>query len=72
MPAARAAEWVRGQGVVEEVGPDRCRVRAGSWSWGALAAWLGMFDVDLEIVGPEELRRAAADLGRRYTAAAAG
>ena len=70
VPAARAAEWVRGQGVVEEVGPDRCRVRAGSWSWGALAAWLGMFDVDLEIVGPDELRRAAAELGRRYAAAA--
>jgi predicted DNA-binding transcriptional regulator YafY len=70
VPAARAAEWVRGQGMVEEEGPDRCRVRAGSWSWGALAAWLGMFDVDLEIVGPGELRRAAAELGRRYAAAA--
>jgi hypothetical protein len=29
-----------------------------------------MFDVDLEIIGPDELRRAAAELGRRYAAAA--
>ena len=36
-----------------------------------LAAWLGMFDADLEIVGPAELREAAAALSRRYAAAAA-
>jgi hypothetical protein len=29
-----------------------------------------MFAVDLEIIGPPELREAAAELGRRYTAAA--
>ncbi|HEX2807402.1 MAG TPA: hypothetical protein VHN80_14650, partial [Kineosporiaceae bacterium] len=34
-----------------------------------LAAWLGMFDVDLEIVGPAELRAAAAGLADRYARA---
>jgi predicted DNA-binding transcriptional regulator YafY len=69
-PAAQVAPWVGGQGVVEELGPDRCRLVAGSWSWGGLAAWLGLFDVDLESIGPAGLRDAAADLARRYTAAA--
>jgi hypothetical protein len=30
-----------------------------------------MFDVEMEIVGPAELREAAAQLGRRYTSASA-
>ncbi len=50
--------------------PDRCRVLAGSWSWDRLAAWVGMFDVDLEIVGPTELKEAAGRLSRRYADAA--
>lgn len=69
-PASRVARWVGNQGVVEEIGPDRCRVVAGSWSWGGLAAWVGLFDVDLEIVGPPALRAAAARLAARYAAAA--
>ncbi|HEX8631410.1 MAG TPA: WYL domain-containing protein [Catenuloplanes sp.] len=69
-PAGQIARWAGAHAVVEELGPDRCRVLAGSWSWGGLAAWLGSFDVDLEIVGPVELRDAAAQLARRYAAAA--
>src|SRR6478735_7200457 len=69
-PAAEIAAWVRRQAVVEELAADRCRVLAGSWSWDRLAAWVGMFDVDLEVVGPVELRDAAARLSRRYSAAA--
>jgi predicted DNA-binding transcriptional regulator YafY len=68
-PASLVARWVGGQGLVEEAGRDRCRVVAGSWSWAGLAAWLGMFDVDLEIVGPAELRAAAAGLADRYARA---
>ncbi|AUS82015.1 transcriptional regulator [Actinoalloteichus sp. AHMU CJ021] len=56
-------------GVVEAVGPDRCRLVLGSWSWTRLAAEIGSFDVDLEIVGPRELREAFARLARRYSAA---
>jgi predicted DNA-binding transcriptional regulator YafY len=69
-PAARILPWVGDQAVVEELGADRCRVVAGSWSWVGLAAWLGLFGVDLEIVGPAELRTAAADLAQRYDRAA--
>lgn len=70
-PAEHVARWIRGSGVVESLGPSRCRVRLGSWSWAGLAATVGMFDVELEIVGPPELRAAAADLARRYAAACA-
>ena len=69
-PAAEIAAWVRRQAVVEALGPDRCRVLAGSWSWDRLAAWVGMFDVDIEIVGPDELKAAAVRLSRRYATAA--
>jgi predicted DNA-binding transcriptional regulator YafY len=65
-PAAAVNEWIRGQAVVEDAGPDRCRVTAGSWSWTGLASWFGMFDVDFELVGPAELREAAARLGARF------
>ncbi|WP_432837320.1 helix-turn-helix transcriptional regulator [Dactylosporangium sp. CA-092794] len=66
-PAGAVKDWVRGQGVVEVIGPDRCRVTAGSWSWTGLAGWFGMFGVDFELVGPPELREAAAVLVSRLT-----
>jgi predicted DNA-binding transcriptional regulator YafY len=67
---AEVAPWVRGRGVVEELGPHRCRLVLGSWSWSALAATVGMFQADMEIVGPAELQAAVAELARRYAAAA--
>lgn len=69
-PASLASPWVRGGGVVEALSPQRCRVTMGSWSWESLAASMGLFGVDLEIVGPEELREAATRLSRRYASAA--
>ncbi|WNV86077.1 WYL domain-containing protein [Umezawaea sp. Da 62-37] len=69
LPAAAVSEYTR-DGVVEALGPDRCRLVVGSWSWPALAASIGRFDADVEVVGPPELRDAFALLGRRYTAAA--
>ncbi len=65
--ARNAAERARGQGVVEELGPNRCKVTLGSWSWTGLAATFAMYETDLDIVGPAELRSAAADLGQRLT-----
>lgn len=59
-------------GVVEELGPDRCRLVLGAWSWPGLAATLGRFDADIEVVGPPELKSAFAHLARRYAAAADG
>ncbi|WP_433077986.1 helix-turn-helix transcriptional regulator [Dactylosporangium sp. CA-052675] len=64
--AAAANEWIRGQALVEDAGPDRCRVTAGSWSWTGLAAWFGMFDRDFELVGPPELVEAGAALAERF------
>lgn len=69
LPAAAVSRYTR-DGVVEELGPDRCRLVLGSWSWPGLAAAIGRFDADIEVVGPAELRDAFARLARRYAAAA--
>lgn len=69
LPAAEVVPFA-GDGVVEELSPDRCRLVLGSWSWVGLAAGLGRFDTDVEVVGPDQLRQAFARLARRYAAAA--
>ena len=48
----------------------RSRVVLGSWSWTGLLATVAMFDADLELVGPAELRETAAVLAGRFGAAA--
>ncbi|WP_103512296.1 YafY family protein [Streptomyces sp. SM13] len=68
-PASEVAGHLR-NGIVEEYGPDRSRVILGAWSWPGLAAELGRFDVDIEVVGPDALRDAFAHLARRYADAA--
>jgi hypothetical protein len=55
--------------VVEPLSARRCRVTASSWSWTGLAAWAAMFDTELEIIGPAELRAAAAQLATRFSQA---
>jgi predicted DNA-binding transcriptional regulator YafY len=69
LPATVVLTYTR-EGIVEELGPDRCRLVLGSWSWPALAASIGRFDADIEVIGPAELSAAFADLARRYTKAA--
>ncbi|WP_433380893.1 helix-turn-helix transcriptional regulator [Streptosporangium sp. CA-115845] len=71
LPAAAVSRYTR-DGVVEELGPERCRLVLGSWSWPGLAATIGRFDADFEVVGPAELKDAFAHLARRYANAAAG
>ncbi|SEH01110.1 Predicted DNA-binding transcriptional regulator YafY, contains an HTH and WYL domains [Nonomuraea solani] len=71
LPASAVSRFVR-DGLVEELGPDRCRLVLGSWSWHSLAAAIGRFDADIEVVGPPELKAAFAHLARRFTAAATG
>ncbi|WP_410661644.1 helix-turn-helix transcriptional regulator [Amycolatopsis sp. lyj-112] len=71
LPAATVSQYAR-DGVVEELGPDRCRLVTGSWSWPGLAASIGRFDADIEVVGPPELKEAFARLARRYAKAAGG
>ncbi|MEU2042434.1 helix-turn-helix transcriptional regulator [Nocardia niwae] len=69
LPATEVAPFLH-DGVLEAVGPDRCRVALGSWSWLALAGAFGRFDADIEVIGPPELTAAFAHLARRYADAA--
>ncbi|MEU2682475.1 WYL domain-containing protein [Streptomyces hygroscopicus] len=71
LPATDVFPYVH-DGVVEALGPDRCRLVLGAWSWPGLAATIGRFDADIEVVGPPELKDAFARLARRYAAAAGG
>lgn len=70
-PLADVAPFAR-DAVVEEAGPDRCRLQLGSWSWPAMAAAAGAFDAPIDVIGPPELKAAFALLARRYAAAAEG
>ncbi|MFP3963471.1 WYL domain-containing protein [Actinomadura fulvescens] len=69
LPADEVVPFAR-DGVVEPLGPDRCRLRIGSWSWAGLAAMLARFDADIEVVDSPELRAAFQDLARRAAKAA--
>ncbi len=70
LPASAVLPFAE-EGSVEALGPHRCRLEVGSWSWVALAASLGRFDTDIEVEGPAALRDAFAQLSARYGAAAA-
>jgi predicted DNA-binding transcriptional regulator YafY len=61
-----------GDGVVEPLGVDRCRLELGSWSWVALAASFNRFDTDIEVVHPPELAEAFGVLAARNAASAGG
>ncbi|MEU5700701.1 helix-turn-helix transcriptional regulator [Streptomyces aurantiacus] len=71
LPASAVAPFAQ-DAVVEELGPDRCRLTLGSWSWVGMAAGIGRFDTAIEVVGPAELKDACAQLAGRYADAAAG
>jgi len=68
LPAATVSRYTR-EGIVEELGPDRCRLILGSWSWTALASAIGRFDADIEVVGPADLKDAFTRLARRFAEA---
>lgn len=70
LPARKVIPFVP-DGVVEELGPDRCRLVAGSWSWVALAASVGRFDAAISAVSPQQLGDAFALLAQRFAGAAA-
>ncbi|MEV4462421.1 WYL domain-containing protein [Micromonospora echinofusca] len=70
LPATTVAQYTR-EGILEEVGPGRCRLTLGSWSWPSLAATIARYDADIEVVGPGELTEAFAHLARRFTRTAA-
>lgn len=69
--ASDIAQWAGRSGtVVEELTPTTCLLTLTGWSWTGLAATFGMFECDLEFVGPQELKDAAAHLAARYHVAA--
>jgi predicted DNA-binding transcriptional regulator YafY len=68
MPAREIAPFI-GDGTVEEQDAGSSRITVGSWSWVGVVAAVARFDAPFEIVGPEELRGAAAVLAARFTAA---
>lgn len=70
LPAATVSRYTY-DGVVEELTDGRCKLVSGSWSWRALAAELGKYDSEMEVIGPPELRSACAQLAERYARAAA-
>ncbi|MFD5781531.1 helix-turn-helix transcriptional regulator [Streptomyces sp. NPDC126933] len=69
LPAPVVSSYTR-DGIVEELGPDRCRLVLGAWSWPGLAATIGRYDADIQVIGPPELTDAFAHLARRYANAA--
>ncbi|MFF0339300.1 helix-turn-helix transcriptional regulator [Kribbella sp. NPDC004875] len=69
-PASLIAKYAGRGAIVEEVSPTSCRLVLTAWSWTGLAATFGMFECDLEFVGPQELKDAAAKLAARYQEAA--
>ncbi|MFJ3310532.1 helix-turn-helix transcriptional regulator [Streptomyces sp. NPDC086549] len=69
LPAQAVAPFAQ-DGIVEALGPDRCRLTLGSWSWTGLAAAVGRFDTDIQVIGPPQLTSAFAQLAARYANAA--
>ncbi|WP_157007468.1 helix-turn-helix transcriptional regulator [Agromyces laixinhei] len=69
LPASAVLPFA-GDGTVEALDAERCRYTVGSWSWVALAASLGRFDTDIDVVGPPELTEAFAQLATRNAATA--
>ncbi|MBP0459229.1 helix-turn-helix transcriptional regulator [Streptomyces montanisoli] len=67
-PASDVAPFVQ-DGIVEELGPHHCRLTLGSWSWTGLAAAIGRFDADVDVIGPPPLTQACAELAARYARA---
>ncbi|MFY1698411.1 MULTISPECIES: hypothetical protein [unclassified Solwaraspora] len=65
LPAATVANYTR-DGHIEEIGPDRCKLTLGSWSWPSLAAAIARYDADIEVVGPDELSDAFTHLVQRF------
>lgn len=66
LPARTVAPWAPGGSVVEDLGPTRCRITLGAWSWAGVAGLVATFDTDLTDLQPYELQAAARTIARRY------
>jgi hypothetical protein len=63
--ARTIAPYLPADAELEPLGPDRCRLTRGSWSWEGLAAAFAASAADYTVEGPEELRTATAALAER-------
>lgn len=70
LPAAEVAPFAH-DGVVEALGPQRCRLTLGAWSWVGLAGAVARYDADVLTASPPELARAFHSLAERFATAAA-
>ncbi|NDK32160.1 helix-turn-helix transcriptional regulator [Nesterenkonia haasae] len=66
LPSRDVAPWI-GDGHLEVLDEQSCRVTAGSWSWAGLLAWILRFDTPFTLVGPEPLLNAAAEFSGRLS-----
>ena len=71
LPVADVAPYAP-DGVVEPLGPDRCRLTVGAWSWIGLAARVSQLDGETRVVGPSELTAAFGVLADRLGRTASG
>ncbi len=69
--AQTVAPYLPADAELEALGPARCRLTRGSWSWEGLAAAFAAAAVDFTVEGPDELREATAALARRLRGASA-
>lgn len=69
LPATEVAPFAH-DGTVEALGPARCRLTLGAWSWVGVAAAVVRYDTDVLTVSPPALARAFRTLSARFAAAA--
>jgi len=67
--AGSIAPYLPADAVLEPLGPGRCRLTRGSWSWEGLAAAFAGAAVEFTVEGPRELRLATAALAERLRGA---
>ncbi|KAA9107932.1 helix-turn-helix transcriptional regulator [Microbacterium rhizomatis] len=65
LSAREIAPYLDSDSAIEEQDEGCTTVTMGSWSWRALAARFAGFDADLSIVGPQQLKDAAIEVGER-------
>lgn len=70
LPAAEVAAWA-GEGELEPLTEETCRLTIGSWSWTGVLAAVARFDASFTVVGPDALREAAVTLSARLAQASA-
>jgi predicted DNA-binding transcriptional regulator YafY len=66
---AKMGNWA--EGGIEAVGPDACDLELGGRTIEDVAFWLGILDVDFEVLDPPELAAAVRRLADRYARAVA-